>query len=96
MSISILGAGAFGTALAVTFARTGSKVHLWGRNMKFMQKLAAEQSNKKYLPSASFPKSMSISQDLESSLDSDIILFAVPTQKLSSLLERVEQNLNGK
>lgn len=96
MSISILGAGAFGTALAVTFARTGSKVHLWGRDAEFMQKLAAEQYNKKYLPNASFPKSMSVSQDLESALDSDIILFAIPTQNLSSLLEGVGQTLNGK
>ena len=96
MSISVLGAGAFGTALAVTFARTGSKVRLWGRDEKFMQKLTAEQSNKKYLPNASFPKSMSVSQDLESALDADIILFAVPTQKLSGLLEGVGQTLDEK
>ena len=96
MSISILGAGAFGTALAVTFARTGSKVRLWGRDVKFMQKLTVEQSNKKYLPNASFPKSMIVTQDLESALNADIILFAVPTQKLSGLLEGVGQTLDEK
>ena len=96
MSISILGAGAFGTALAVTFARTGSKVRLWGRDIKFMRKLAAEQCNKKYLPNASFPKSMSLSKDLENALDADIILFAVPTQKLSHFLEGVGPTLDRK
>ena len=50
MSISVLGAGAFGTALAITFGRTGSKVSLWGRDPNVMQSLATEQCNKKYLP----------------------------------------------
>jgi glycerol-3-phosphate dehydrogenase (NAD(P)+) len=96
MNICILGAGAFGTALAVTLARVGSKVTLWGRDVKFMQKLAGEQCNKKYLPNASFPTSMIVSQDLDSVLSADIILFAVPTQKLSNLLGGLGQNINGK
>ena len=96
MRISILGAGAFGTALAVTYARTESKVLLWGRDIKFMQKLATERSNKKYLPDASFPKSMIINQDLESALDADIILLAVPTQNLSGLLKGMGRALNRK
>jgi glycerol-3-phosphate dehydrogenase (NAD(P)+) len=96
MSISVLGAGAFGTALAITFARTGSKVSLWGRDPNLMQSLSTEQCNKKYLPNASFPPSIKVSQDLENALEADIILFAVPTQKLARLLGGMGHNLDGK
>ena len=56
--IAVIGAGAWGTALAMAFARTGKIVHLWGRDETQMRRLATQRENAKYLPGISFPASV--------------------------------------
>ena len=55
MKIAVLGAGAWGTALAVSFSDK-HKVSLWGRNDTQLELLARERSNRRYLPGIAFPE----------------------------------------
>ncbi|RMD69991.1 MAG: glycerol-3-phosphate dehydrogenase, partial [Gammaproteobacteria bacterium] len=48
--VSVLGAGAWGTALACLLAKKGIPVWLWGRNEAHMARLARERENRRYLP----------------------------------------------
>ncbi|CUH51429.1 NAD(P)H-dependent glycerol-3-phosphate dehydrogenase [Shimia marina] len=83
--ISVLGAGAFGTALAVAFARGGDRVTLWARDAQAAQDMQSQRENPR-LPGVTLPKTVSVTADFTASL-SDVILLAVPMQKLRGLLQ---------
>lgn len=84
--IDIAGAGAFGTALAIALARGGAEVTLWARSGA--QNLQAARENAKRLPGHRFPDSLRVTGNL-SDLTSDILLVAIPTQKLDGFLDRM-------
>ncbi|MEQ3708573.1 MAG: NAD(P)H-dependent glycerol-3-phosphate dehydrogenase [Tateyamaria sp.] len=90
MSIAVIGAGAFGTALAVTLGREGP-VALWGRDVG---PLAAQRENRCRLPGVAFPADMAILTQLETALESDILLIALPAQSLSTFAST--NDLSGK
>jgi len=92
MSVSVLGAGAFGTALAISLARKGP-VTLWARDAGDM---AERRENAKRLPGCPFPETLSVTDDLEAGTEAEIILLAVPMQKLRSVLEEHKDALHGK
>ena len=56
--ILVIGAGSWGTALAIQLARAGNPVKLWGRDESQMQRLASERCNERYLPGSSFPDNL--------------------------------------
>ena len=86
VKIAVLGAGAWGTALAISFADKHD-VFLWGRDSAQLDLLARERSNRRYLPDAAFPVSMSIAPNLSNALaDADLVLIAAPTSGLSETL----------
>lgn len=90
MSIGIIGAGAFGTALAVTLGLQGP-VTLWGRDVAAM---ALDCENKARLPRVLFPNDLHISALLEPVLDCEAILLALPMQALSGFM--AAHDLHGK
>ena len=55
--IAILGAGSWGTALAIHCARVGRDVRLWGRDAVLMDAIATTRRNAPYLPSVAIPES---------------------------------------
>lgn len=63
--IAVLGAGSWGTALAVQLARGGLPVTLWGRNAADLQDLAAHRINRRYLPGVTLPESVGLDDDLQ-------------------------------
>ena len=81
--ISVLGGGAFGTAYAVSLARDGREVVLWARDPGDMQ---AARENRHRLPGVTFPESLSVTGDFTEAARADIILLAIPLQKLSGVL----------
>ncbi|MCP4821451.1 MAG: NAD(P)-dependent glycerol-3-phosphate dehydrogenase [Shimia sp.] len=83
--ISVLGAGAFGTALAVAFARNGTPVTLWARDAGAAKTMQETRQNPR-LPDVDLPKTVSITAEFASAL-TDVVLLAVPMQKLRGLLE---------
>ena len=86
--IAVLGAGSWGTALAIQFARAGHPTLLWGRDPAGLARLAAERLNARYLPGAAFPAALGIEPDLARAVAraSDVLL-AVPSQAFRPTLE---------
>ena len=63
-SVCVLGAGSYGSALAICLSRNGVKTVLWGRDKQQIELMAIERCNQKYLPDATFPKELSLESDL--------------------------------
>ncbi|WP_455874046.1 NAD(P)H-dependent glycerol-3-phosphate dehydrogenase [Rhizobium yanglingense] len=79
--IAVVGAGAFGTALAAVIALTGrSQVTLVGRNPALMADLKAERLHDAVLPGIELPQALEFSAESDSIDDADIVLFAMPSQ----------------
>lgn len=93
MSVSVLGAGAFGTALAISLARTGQPVTLWARDLADM---VATRENTRRLPGFTFPEALTVTDNLTEATRPDIILLAVPMQTLAGFLTDHAALLNGK
>ncbi|MCP4205757.1 MAG: NAD(P)-dependent glycerol-3-phosphate dehydrogenase [Shimia sp.] len=83
--ISVLGSGAFGTALAVAFAHSGTNVTLWARNADAANTMQTTRANPR-LPGVELPKTVSVTADFADAL-TDVVLLAVPMQQLRGLLE---------
>ncbi|HEY7928984.1 MAG TPA: NAD(P)H-dependent glycerol-3-phosphate dehydrogenase [Steroidobacteraceae bacterium] len=85
--IAVLGAGSWGTALAIQCSRAGLRTRLWGRNAGQMQLLARERSNERYLPEAAFPETLQLVAPLAEALTGVAdVLVAVPSNAFRSLL----------
>jgi glycerol-3-phosphate dehydrogenase (NAD(P)+) len=94
--IAVLGAGSWGTALAIQLARSGRPTRLWGRNVAQLRTLSRERANARYLPGATFPQSLSIEPDLASALKgADDVLVVVPSHAFRSLLVEIAPQLDA-
>ena len=96
MKISVLGSGAFGTALAISLSTGENSITLWGRNPKQVTAFSQDRENKDRLPNCPFPTSLCVTPDLELACDADAILIAVPTQSLRKFAEENHTYLRGK
>lgn len=93
-SITVLGAGSFGTALAITFSRNGYPTYLWGHNPQKMQKLNAERQNAEFLPDIIFPDALHIEADLGNAIQaSRDLLLAVPSHCFGEILSQIRPHL---
>lgn len=85
--IAIVGAGSWGTALAVVAARAGHSVRLWSRNAEVVTSINQQRVNSRYLSSVVIPESVCVTGDLEKALrDSSMIVFAGPSHAARELL----------
>ncbi|MBY5933439.1 NAD(P)-dependent glycerol-3-phosphate dehydrogenase [Tateyamaria omphalii] len=85
MSVGVIGAGAFGTALAVALASKGP-VTLWARNPEHAATMRNTRQNAQRLPGVELPADITVSAQLETVLKCNTLLFAVPTQRLRRFL----------
>ncbi len=85
ISIGVVGAGAWGTALAVVAARAGRHVDLWGRTPNDLISLAKTGENHRYLPGIKISPLPHVTADLSVALKNDVILLAVPAQQIRSI-----------
>jgi glycerol-3-phosphate dehydrogenase (NAD(P)+) len=89
-AVAVLGAGSWGTALAVHLARTAHRVSLWGRDPLQLAALARERVNARYLPGIPFPENLRVSADLAGAVAaSDDVLVVVPSHGFRGLLEEL-------
>lgn len=85
--ITVLGAGSWGTALAIRLATNNNAVCLWGHEPGFMQTLATEHRNRQFLPDIDFPDKLSLETDLASAISiSNDLLFVVPSHAFREVL----------
>jgi len=85
--VAVAGAGAFGTALALAFARAGRKVILWGRDGGQMEAMRRRRENAAHLPGVALPETVIPTADFEPAAACDILVVAVPTQALAAFAE---------
>ena len=94
--LAVLGAGSWGTALAIQFARTGHPTRLWGRDATQQTAMAAARCNERYLPAAAFPEGLHVVHSLAEALDgADEVLIAVPSHALRGLLKEIAPLLHA-
>ncbi|WP_044194266.1 NAD(P)H-dependent glycerol-3-phosphate dehydrogenase [Ehrlichia japonica] len=93
MKTTILGAGSFGTAIAIALSPNSISVNLWGRNHIDMQSIATHRTNLKYLPTRKLPENIIVSSNIDEVLsDHNIcIILAVPTQQLRTLCYSIQK-----
>ena len=89
-AIAVLGAGSYGTALAIQLARLGNDTRLWGRDAAHMRTLESDRVNAEYLPGCKFPPSLRAVADLRAAVQgADDVLLAVPSHALHPVLRTV-------
>jgi len=87
LSVSVLGAGSWGTALAALIARHGHRTVLWGRDAAAIAALDATHENARYLPGITLPDSLRATSDLAAALaGSDLVLVVVPSHAFAETL----------
>jgi len=90
--ITILGDGGWGTTLAILLHNKGIPVTLWGAFNDYVAILDKKRLNSRFLPGIKIPKGIRITHDLQAALlDKEIIVFAVPSQYMRSVLKKIAQ-----
>jgi glycerol-3-phosphate dehydrogenase (NAD(P)+) len=85
----VLGAGGWGTAIAVHLARAGHDARLWARDESLVADMRARRANAVYLPDIRFPDSLIVSPDLAEALrEVDVVVSAVPSHGTRAILKR--------
>ncbi len=84
--IAVVGAGSWGTALAIHAARAGYPVRLWTRRPEAAEAMSRDRENRAYLPGCPFPEALTVSEDAASCLeDANLVISAVPSRFLRSV-----------
>lgn len=90
-NITVLGAGSWGSALAILLSSNNHKVNLWSHNEKHANAMQTSRENAHYLPGINFPKTLNVVTDLEQTLkESNIILVVVPSHAFRATLESIK------
>ena len=88
--VAVLGAGSWGTALAVLLARNGHTTLLWGRDEAALEIIARRGSNERYLPGQRFPSGLIVEPELSRAVDAAAAcLVAVPSHAFAELTARL-------
>ncbi len=88
--IAVLGAGSWGTALAILLAKNGVETRLWGHNPAHMERLSDAGTNEDYLEGIPFPSGLLATADLETAIaDVSDILIVVPSTAFREIIERL-------
>jgi glycerol-3-phosphate dehydrogenase (NAD(P)+) len=86
----VIGAGGWGTTLAIHLARRGHEAWLWARDAALVSDMRARRANAVYLTDVSFPAGLQVTGDIEEALHgTDIVVSAVPTHGTRAILKRV-------
>lgn len=94
VAMTVIGAGSYGTALALTLARNQHPVVLWGHDPQHMARLAAERENAAFLPGIPFPPDLHIEADLAKAVTaSRDILVVVPSHVFGEVLQQLRPYL---
>jgi glycerol-3-phosphate dehydrogenase (NAD(P)+) len=86
---AVLGAGGWGTALAMLWSKRGNPLTLWGHNPDRVAQLRATRENTEYLPGVKIPESITITSDIADCTSADLIVFVTPSVALRPVAERL-------
>ncbi len=91
MRVGVIGAGAWGTALAAVAADAGHTVLVWAREVEVVHSINTTHTNAPYLPNASLPTTIVATDDLQHLAGCDMLIHATPTQFARSVLTAARQ-----
>ena len=92
MNITILGTGAWGTALGIHFAVHNHRVNMWSHNAEHIRDMQQTRRNDRYLPNFSLPENLNLFVDLPDALqESELVLVVTPVVGLRSSVELLKQ-----
>ncbi|WP_168733739.1 NAD(P)H-dependent glycerol-3-phosphate dehydrogenase [Metabacillus sediminilitoris] len=93
--ITVLGAGSWGTALAIVLADNGHNVKLWGHRPQLINEINETRKNEKYLPGVVLPEKIEGFSDLKQSLaGARTVVLAVPTKAIRGVLSDISKVIN--
>ena len=92
---AIVGAGGWGTALAILWAKRGNDVILWGNDPDRAAKLRASRENADYLPGVKVPESVQVTSDIAECAGADLIVFVTPSIALRAVGARLRDALSN-
>ncbi|WP_118796351.1 NAD(P)H-dependent glycerol-3-phosphate dehydrogenase [Haemophilus haemolyticus] len=94
--ITVLGAGSYGTALAMTFSRNGSPTYLWGHNPAHISQMQIERQNYRFLPDVIFPEELHLESNLAQAMEySQDILIVVPSHAFGEIFIKIKPHLKA-
>lgn len=95
-SVSVFGAGSWGTALAILLARNNQPTTLWAHNAGHVSRMHAERANNRFLDGIAFPDSLTLADNLSVAIQqSDILLIAVPSHAFRQTLQLIKPDLQS-
>lgn len=96
-NISVIGAGSWGSALAIASSRAGNKILLWSRKPEVVCQINDENISP-YLPEYKLGKDITATDSLEEIINNDIILLVIPTQSIANLCQQIKniKSITGK
>src|SRR5438874_8973984 len=89
--IAVIGAGGWGTALSVIWARQGRAILLCGNDPSRVEELRASRENSAYLPGVNIPEAIGLTSNLHSCADADLIVFVTPSTALRETADRLAE-----
>ena len=92
---AILGAGSWGTALAVLWAKGGHEIVLWGHDPGRVRRLRAIRENADYLPNVKLPASITVTSDIANCAGADLVVFVTPSIAVRSVAESIRPHLSA-
>lgn len=93
-AVAVLGAGSWGTALAVLLAHNGYRVCLWGHDATALARLARERENRQYLPGIILPEAVETTADLRGVCGAhEHFLVAVPSHAFRAVVQGLKPHL---
>lgn len=94
MDIGVIGAGSWGTSLAILLANKGYRVHLWVRREELLQKMVEAGENVEYLPGISLPGEIRLTSDLRQVVRGKrVLVLSVPSHALGEMIKQIQDDL---
>lgn len=95
--VAVVGAGSWGTSLALALNKKGHRVHLWMRRGDQLKEILDTGINGQYLPQIKIPHGINLTNDIFQAIkDADIILLTIPTQQVRNIVRVIKPSLESK
>ncbi|WP_103666073.1 NAD(P)H-dependent glycerol-3-phosphate dehydrogenase [Gracilimonas amylolytica] len=95
-NVTVIGAGSFGTALAMVLDQAGNQVQIWAREEEIANRINEDHKNPSYLNDIELPDSIVAYNNIEQCLQSqDMVVFATPSHTLREVAEKIKPCLDG-
>ena len=93
-SLAVIGSGSWGTALAATAARAGTKVMLWGRSQEVVNEINKAHTNSIFLPDCELPRNLKATSNMREALSGvDAVMIVVPSRAIRSVSAQVAEHI---